>query len=146
MIAGDRIEHEILIMAPPEIVFAFFTDAQRYPPWMGRQATLDPRPGGVYQCVVHDAATVIGEYVEVDPPRRVVFTWGFEGNDAIPPGSSTVSVTLTPDGGGTLLRLVHTGLPHPALDPHDAGWSGYLTQLADAAPGGEPPTSDRVSA
>ena len=131
-IVGEQIEHEIVIAAPPELVFAFFTDAELYPRWMGRQATLDPRPGGVYRCVVHDAATVVGEYVVVEPPRRVEFTWGFDGG-AVPPGSSTVTVTLTPVPEGTLLRLVHNGLPHPALAGHDAGWSGYLAQLAGAA-------------
>ena len=135
-IAGDRIEHEIVIAAPPELVFAFFTDAELYPRWMGREATLDPRPGGVYRCVVHDTATVVGEYVVVDPPRRIVFTWGFDGGAAVPPDSSTVAVTLTPVPEGTLLRLVHTGLPHPALVGHDTGWSGYLAQLAGAAADG----------
>jgi uncharacterized protein YndB with AHSA1/START domain len=132
-IAGDRLEHEILIAAPPEIVFAFFTDPELYSRWMGREATLDPHPGGIYRCVVHDTATVRGEYVVVEPPRRIEFTWGFEGAAGVPAGSSTVSVSLTPVPEGTLLRLVHTGLPHPALTGHNTGWSGYLAQLADAA-------------
>lgn len=132
-IVDGRIEHEIRIEAPPEIVFAYFVDPEKYPAWMGRHATLDPRPGGTYRCVVHEHATVAGHYLTVDPPHRVVFTWGFEGNDAVPPGCSTVSVTLTADGDATVLRLVHTGLPHPALAPHDQGWAGYLGQLTGAA-------------
>lgn len=132
-IAGDRIEHEVLIAAPPELVFAFFTDPELYSRWMGREATLDPRPGGIYRCVVHDRATVLGEYVLVEPPNHIEFTWGFEGGSGVAPGSSRVSVTLTPVPEGTLLRLVHTGLPHPALPGHDTGWSGYLEQLAGAA-------------
>ena len=131
-IAGDRLEHELLIRAPAELVFAFFTDPDLYRRWMGREATLDPRPGGIYRCVVHDTATVLGEYVVVEPPRRVVFTWGFEGGAGVPAGSSTVAVTLTPVPDGTLLRLVHTGLPHPALAGHDKGWSGYLAELERA--------------
>jgi uncharacterized protein YndB with AHSA1/START domain len=134
IVAGERIEHEVVIAAPPEIVFAFFTDAELYLRWMGREATLDPRPGGVYRCVVHDTATIVGEYVVVDPPTRVEFTWGFAGAAGVPAGSSTVTVTLTPVPEGTLLHLVHTGLPHPALAGHDEGWSGYLAQLV-AAPG-----------
>jgi uncharacterized protein YndB with AHSA1/START domain len=132
-IAGDRVEHEIRIAAPPEIVFAFFTDPELHARWLGREATLDPRPGGVYRCVVHDHATVLGEYITVDPPRRIEFTWGFDGAAAVPPGSSTVAIRLTPVPDGTLLRLVHTGLPHPALQGHDTGWNGYLAQLARAA-------------
>lgn len=127
---GDRIEQELHIAAAPHVVFEMFTDPVLYVSWMGREATLDPRPGGIYRCVVHDAATIRGEYVVVDPPHRIDFTWGFEGNPRNPPGSSLVTVTLTPAAGGTLLRLIHTGLEHPALGSHDRGWVGYLEQLA----------------
>ncbi|MCI0687418.1 MAG: SRPBCC domain-containing protein, partial [Sporichthyaceae bacterium] len=129
-VAGDHIEHEIHVQAPPEIVFSYFTDPDRHRRWLGRTATLDPRPGGIYQVEMNDNATVSGHFNLVDPPSRLQFTWGFLGNDAIPPGSSTVSITLTPSQGGTLLRLKHTGLPHPALTPHDHGWAGYLADLA----------------
>src|SRR5712692_4381087 len=132
-ITGDQIEHEIHIQAPPEAVFGFFTDSAMHDRWLGQRATLDPRRGGIYRCVMNDTATVAGEYLEVDPPHRVVFTWGFENNPQIPPGSSTVSITLTADHRGTRVRLVHTGLPHPAIAPHHQGWAGYLAQLADAA-------------
>jgi uncharacterized protein YndB with AHSA1/START domain len=132
-VLDDRIEHEIIIAAPPELVFEFFTVSARYTRWMGREATLDPRPGGVYRCVVHDTATVLGEYVVVEPPTRVQFTWGFEGDPGVPPGSSTVTVTLERVEAGTRLRLVHTGLPHPSLAGHDKGWHGYLSQLASCS-------------
>jgi uncharacterized protein YndB with AHSA1/START domain len=132
-VTGDRVEHEISIAAPPDVVFNFFTDPARHKLWLGREAFLDPRPGGVYRCIVNDTATVRGEYVVVDPPYRLVFTWGFEGDAAVPPGTSTVSIDLSPDGDGTRLRLVHTGLPHPMLAPHDQGWAGYLAQLGMVA-------------
>lgn len=135
-VIGDRIEHEIRIEAPPESVFTFFVDPVQHSRWIGRHSTLDPRPGGIYRCVMHERATVLGSFQIVDPPRRVVFTWGFEDNADLPPGSSTVEVTLTADADATVVRLVHTGLPHPALMPHDTGWHGYLGQLgqlADAA-------------
>jgi uncharacterized protein YndB with AHSA1/START domain len=132
-IEGDSLVHEIRIQADPETVFAYFTDEHRHVLWLGRQASLDPRPGGLYRCVVNETATIVGEYVEVEPPYRVVFTWGFADNPTVPPGSSTVTVTLAPEGAGTLLTLVHTGLAHPALDAHNTGWHGYLNQLASAA-------------
>jgi uncharacterized protein YndB with AHSA1/START domain len=132
-ITGDRIEQEIHIEAPPEVVFLFFTDPELHTRWIGLRATLDPRPGGIYRCIMNQAATVSGIYLEVEPPRRVVFTWGFENNPEIPPGSSTVTITLTANSGGTTVRLVHTGLPHPAIPPHHDGWAGYLAQLATAA-------------
>ncbi|MEU4295106.1 SRPBCC family protein [Kribbella sp. NPDC026596] len=131
-VTADRVEHEMHIAAPPEIVFAFFTDPAKHVQWLGREADLDPRPGGIYRCVVNDNATVLGTYVIVDPPHHLVFTWGFDGDQALPPGTSTVSIELHPDAGGTNLRLVHTGLPHPMLTPHDHGWRGYLAQLRSA--------------
>ena len=70
----------------PDEVFGFLTDAERYVRWQGVKAELDPRPGGLYR-VWMDAGTVArGEYVEIDPPRRLVFTWGWEGNVDLPPG------------------------------------------------------------
>jgi uncharacterized protein YndB with AHSA1/START domain len=131
-IDGDTVVHEIRIQADPATVFAYFTDEEKHVRWLGEQAHLDPRPGGLYRCVVNETATIVGEYVEIDPPNRVVFTWGFAGNATVPPGSSTVTVTLASEGAGTLLTLVHTGLPHPALDAHHTGWQGYLNQLAEA--------------
>jgi uncharacterized protein YndB with AHSA1/START domain len=80
-----------------------------------------------------------GEFVEVSPPSRVVFTWGFENPElGVPPGASTVEVTLAPDEDGTRLRLVHRGLPESARASHDGGWEAMLDRLAIAATGGDP--------
>jgi uncharacterized protein YndB with AHSA1/START domain len=82
----------------------------------------------------------VGEYVEVDPPHRIVFTWGWEGNEHVPPGSSTVEVTLTAVADGTLLRLVHRDLPGPAVAEHLDGWKHYFARLAVVATGEDPGT------
>jgi uncharacterized protein YndB with AHSA1/START domain len=82
-----------------------------------------------------------GEYVELDPPRRVVFTWGWESEGeghAVPPGSSRVEVSLEPDGEGTLVRLRHVDLPEEALEIHGQGWDLYLGRLAKVAAGEDP--------
>ncbi len=128
------------IEASPETVFEFFTDPAKMVRWKGRQATLDPRPGGVYRVEIGEHAVAIGEYVEVEPPTRVVFTWGWEGGFAgTPPGSSTVEITLTPDGDGTLVRLVHSGLPSSeSAEAHAQGWDQYMARLAIAATGDDP--------
>jgi uncharacterized protein YndB with AHSA1/START domain len=66
-----------------------------------------------------------------DPPHRLVMTLGWLGDESIPPGSTLVEITLTPEGAGTRLRLVHTGLPdEPAREIHGAGWNLYTTKLA----------------
>jgi uncharacterized protein YndB with AHSA1/START domain len=83
----------------------------------------------------------LGEYVVVEPPARVVFTWGWEGDAAVPPGSTTVEITLQEDegGDGTILRLRHSGLPDErAAESHAEGWTKYVDRLSTAAFGGDP--------
>jgi uncharacterized protein YndB with AHSA1/START domain len=133
------VEGEIRIAARPETVFDFFVDPEKMVRWKGRRAELEPRPGGVYRVEISDQAIARGEYVEIDPPKRVVFTWGWEGQEtgehAVPPGSSRVEVELTPDGEGTLVRLRHLDLPKQAREIHGQGWDLYLGRLAEAAEG-----------
>jgi uncharacterized protein YndB with AHSA1/START domain len=135
----EAVERQIRIDARPATVFAFFCEPELMLRWKGVEATLEPVPGGTYRVVMHDRATVLGRYVEVEPPTRVVFTWGFAGDDAlVAPGGSTVEVTLTPDGDGTLVRVVHRGLTPASRPPHDAGWAHYLERLRTAAEGRDP--------
>jgi uncharacterized protein YndB with AHSA1/START domain len=136
--AERTVVRELHIDARPETVFAFLIDADRMTRWKGRKATLDARVGGIYRVEINDQAVARGEYVEIDPPRRVVFTWGWEGHPVVPPGSSTVEVDLAPDGEGTLLRLTHRRLPDDEVDQHAHGWDHFLPRLAVAAPGGGP--------
>ncbi|MFQ5594261.1 MAG: SRPBCC domain-containing protein [Anaerolineae bacterium] len=100
--ASDVVEREVHIAASPETVFSFLTDSARMTRWMGMSVTLDPQPGGVYRCDINGRDVARGEYVEVVPHSRVVFTWGWESEGSpVPPGSSTVEITLVP----TLSRL-----------------------------------------
>jgi len=140
------VEREIRIAARPETVFDFFVDPEKMVRWKGRRAKLDPRPGGVYRVEISDQAIARGEYVEIDAPNRVIFTWGWEGQEtgehAVPPGSSRVEVELTPEGEGTLVRLRHLDLPEQSREIHGQGWDMYMGRLAAAAegrdPGGDP--------
>ncbi|HWH45856.1 MAG TPA: SRPBCC domain-containing protein [Thermoleophilaceae bacterium] len=135
----EPIVHEVRIRAEPETVFGFFTDPELMVRWKGREATADPRPGGIYRLCFNDRHVVRGEYVEVSPPERVVFTWGWESDDSpVPPGSSTVAVTLRRDGDETVVRLEHSGLPEGEREQHHEGWGYYLGRLAVAGGGGEP--------
>ena len=135
----DAVVREIRIAARPETVFEFFVDPEKMTQWKGRQAELDPTPGGTYRVEINDQATASGEYVEIEAPRRVVFTWGWEGNpNPVPPGSSRVEITLQPDGDGTIVRLRHTDLPEAEREIHGQGWDHYLGRLAQAAAGEEP--------
>jgi len=138
----DPLRNEIRIAAPPETVFPYFTDPARMTDWMGIAALLDPRPGGTFRVEANGRDVVLGEFVEVAPPHRVVFTWGFDGPDPfVAAGSTRVEVTLQPDDDGTLLTLLHHGLADGARDPHADGWTHYLARLAPVA-AGHPPQPD----
>ena len=137
------LERELTIAASPETVWEHLVDPEKALRWWGQKATLDARPGGVFRMEVITGSIASGEFVEVDPPRRLVYTFGWEaggaGPEILPAGSSTVAIELTPVGSGTLLKLVHSGLPGPeAVESHGAGWDNYLGRLAVAAAGGDP--------
>jgi uncharacterized protein YndB with AHSA1/START domain len=135
----DVVEKEIRIAAPPDVVFPYLIETEKMILWMGMQAELDPKPGGVYWVNVNGRDKARGKYLEVVPHRRVRFTWGWEGEGSpLPPGTTTVEITLQPDGEGTLLRLRHTGLPKEAQASHAEGWVHYLARLADAGVGRDP--------
>jgi uncharacterized protein YndB with AHSA1/START domain len=139
MTAPPDIVREVVIAAPPDEVFPYFTDPEKMIVWKAVEASLDPRPGGVFRIDVtgHDAAR--GEYVEIDPPHRVVFTFGWEApGSPVPPGSTTVEITLLPDGDGTRVRLVHSGVPDETRAGSAEGWDHYLSRLVIAAEGGVP--------
>ena len=134
----DRVTVEVLVDASPETIFEFFIDPEKMTRWKGTRAELDPVPGGVYSVDVTHQHHARGEYVAIEPPRRVVFTWGWEGDDSVPPGSSTVEITLEPQGESTLVRLVHSGLPEDKRDLHREGWEHFASRLAIAGTGGDP--------
>ncbi|HEV3474674.1 MAG TPA: SRPBCC domain-containing protein [Actinomycetota bacterium] len=143
-----KIEVERRIAARPETVFSYFTDPERFVRWQGVDAELDPRPGGLFRVTVSGKShlAVRGEYVEVNPPTRLVFTWGWEPSDGLPkglfglnPGTSTVEVDLVPDGQDTILRLRHSGLPTDAnRKAHTDAWAVTLKRLGICATGGDP--------
>jgi uncharacterized protein YndB with AHSA1/START domain len=146
------VEREVLIAARPETVFEFFTDPEKQVLWMGRRAELDPRPGGIYRVEISDQIVGSGEFLEVHAPSRVVFSFGWEGQEAgqgehgVPPGSSRVEVTLAPEGEGTLVRLRHLDLPEQAREMHGQGWQLYLDRLQIAATGGDPGPDPNLTA
>jgi uncharacterized protein YndB with AHSA1/START domain len=138
--ASDAIVREIRIDATPEEVFPYFTDATKMVAWKAVRAELDARPGAEFRVdVTGDGDVARGAFLEIEPPHRVVFTWGWEQPDApFPPGSTVVEVTLSPEGDGTLLRLVHRGVPDERQGRSAEGWDHYLARLALAAAGRDP--------
>jgi uncharacterized protein YndB with AHSA1/START domain len=143
-VSVNAVTVERLIAARPETVFSFFTDRDKWLSWMGADGTFSFEPGGAYRTRVNGDNVAEGRFVEIDPPKRVVFTWGWaEGAMPVPPGSTTVEITLEPVAEGTLLRLVHRGLPSlEACAAHKEGWTHYADRLATVAAGGDPGPDD----
>jgi uncharacterized protein YndB with AHSA1/START domain len=135
----DVVEVSVYIAAEPETVFPYFTDPGRYVQWMGRDATLQPVPGGSYHVFMAEGVEAAGEFVEIDPPHRLVFTWGWTHDPAVPPGTTRVVVTLDAEPGGTRVTLRHHDLPDDGQrDHHSKGWDRYLGRLEVRVRGGDP--------
>jgi uncharacterized protein YndB with AHSA1/START domain len=137
---------EITINASPGTVFAYLVDPERLVEWMGTEAVLHAVPGGEYRGICGGVNPSAGQFVEVVPDRRVVFTFGWDvPGHPIPAGSTEVEITLEPVGGSTLLRLVHRGLPDDAINDHLRGWDYYLGRLVRVCDGDDPgPDSPRL--
>ena len=135
---GELVQ-EILIDATPETIWPFLTEPGKHIEWDGTVAEIDPRPGGIYRVLVAGQHQSAGEYVEVVPKEKVVFTFGWDEKDhPIPAGSTTVAISLHPEGQKTRVRLVHSELPDDAVADHTVGWAHYLERLSTAAAGGDP--------
>ena len=128
----------VRIAAPPEVVFPYFTDPALAVKWIAETAYLDARPGGTLAIDVR-GNPARGEYVVVDPPHRVVFTWGIEGREDFLPGSSTVEVVLQADGADSVVTLTHRDLPsEDHRRSHREGWGEFLGLLAEQAGSSSP--------
>jgi uncharacterized protein YndB with AHSA1/START domain len=130
-------EHSIHVAAPPDQVFEYFTRPEAIVRWMGDYAVLDPHEGGEFTLDIN-GVPVRGRYLTVDPPHRLVISWGHAGSDTLPPGASTVEITLTPERDGTTVRVEHRDLPETEASKHALGWPHFLARLSIAGPGGVP--------
>jgi uncharacterized protein YndB with AHSA1/START domain len=142
-VEAGEIVREVRIAAAPKDVFPYFTDPEKLAAWKAATVEVEARPGGRFRMDVTGRGDVAhGQYVDIDPPHRITFTWRWERDerDAHPtgPAPSVVEITLTPDGDGTLLRLVHRGVASPNREGSAAGWTHYLARLVLAASGRDP--------
>jgi uncharacterized protein YndB with AHSA1/START domain len=133
------VRREVQIAAPPATVFAFLTDPEKIVRWMGTEATVEPHPGGIYLVNVSGKHLARGHFTEVIPVHRLAYSFGWEGRDNVPPGSSLIEIDLLGRDGGTLLRMTHSGLPDAEeCAGHEKGWTYYLGRLEVAVAGGDP--------
>jgi uncharacterized protein YndB with AHSA1/START domain len=135
--AADPLTASVHIEAAPERVFEYFTSPEAIVRWMGDYALLEPSSGGAFEVDIN-GVPVRGRYLEVEPPHRLLISWGHAGSDRLPPGASTVEVRLSPAGGGTRVEIEHRDLPEDMRDAFGRGWPHFVARLAVAAAGGDP--------
>lgn len=126
-----RLDRLVVIQANPETVFRFFTDSARWAKWWGAGSSIEARAGGKVLIRNPGGAEAVGEVLEVVPPERIVFTYGFSSGKPIPPGSSRVTISLEAFEGGTRLRLLHEFSDEAARDEHLQGWRFQLSLFAN---------------
>jgi uncharacterized protein YndB with AHSA1/START domain len=114
--------------AAPEKVFDCWVDPEKVKRWFffspfaeSMEYDLDIRPGGSYRVVRREKGefTAIGEYLEIEPPRRIVFTFSMP---QFSPDVAPITIEIAPDGDGTLLTFTEVGLP---ADEHEATVEGW---------------------
>ena len=139
MTTTAELELKRVIAAPREDVFRAWTEADALSARFGpkgvaaRITKLDPRPGGRYRCEMNEDGTygVAGQFSEVAPSQRLVFTWTWE-NGHFADIETEVEITLADVPGGTELTLVHRRLSgDEAREKHAQGWNGSLDCLDD---------------
>lgn len=140
------VRRETQIAAPPATVFAFLTDPDKIMSWMGTEAETEMHPGGLYLLKGIHGRAARGAFREVVPVHRLAYSFGWEGSEEVPPGSSLIEIDLIERDGGTLLRMTHSGLPtEEQAAAHATGWAHYLARLTTAAAGSDPGPDKGVS-
>ena len=125
----------VTLPVSPHEAFALVTQPDRLRRWQTVSAYVDLRAGGEYRWTVTPGHVAGGTFREVEPGKRVVFGWGWEGNDDLKPDASTV--TVEPDGDGSKVTLVHEGLDEQQAASHAEGWTHYLERLEKLAATGD---------
>ena len=141
------LERTVDIGAPVDTVFAYFTDSALWAAWWGPGSAIDATVGGRLHIRHNNGVEVTGEVLEVDPPRRIVFTYGYATGEQQPkPGGSQVTISLEPRGTSTRLHLTHAFADVAHRGAFVQGWrfqlSVFATVLADRLHAGAADTVD----
>ncbi len=129
-------QHEIVIHAPATEVYRHLTTVDGLLRWIAVDAIAEPVPGGRLQWTHENGATMVGRFVELDPPHRLVIAYGWEDDlMGMRPESTTVEIELVEQGGQTTLSLVHKSLPPDVVADHRRGWIHFLGELRRSVAG-----------
>ena len=126
-----------ILPVSPDEAFALITEPERLRRWQTVSAVVDLRAGGEYRWTVTPGHVAAGTFREVEPGRRIVFGWGWEGNDDLKPDASTVTVTVEPADGGSRVTLVHDRLTDDQAVAHAEGWNHFFERLERLATTGD---------
>jgi uncharacterized protein (TIGR03086 family) len=127
----------VVVPLPIDETFALITQPDRLRRWNSIAARIDLRAGGDYRWTIVPGNTAAGTITELEPGKRVVLGWGWEGSTEVPPDASTVTITVEPTDDGTKVRLVHDGLSEQQEQSHAEGWDHYLDRLVLAGAAGD---------
>jgi uncharacterized protein YndB with AHSA1/START domain len=134
VMVADRIERDIVVDAPVEVVWRVVTEPDQISQWFADTAEIDLRPGGEGTLTwdaraTNEAATVSLVVESLEPPLRFAFRWE---------QTRLVEFTLAAEGDGTRLRVVESGFAALApeegkarYDAHSAGWDAHLANVRD---------------
>jgi uncharacterized protein YndB with AHSA1/START domain len=127
-----RLDRSIFIAARPATVFEFFQDSARWASWWGAGSTIEPRKGGKVYVRYPNAVEASGEVLEIIPPERIVFTYGYHTADSpVPAGNSRVRIELAGEASGTRLTLTHELPTEASRNEHVQGWRFQLSVFAN---------------
>ncbi len=141
----DRISREIVIDAPPPVVWAIVTEPRHVARWFSDEAQIDLRPGGAMLLTWHGHGTYRGRVEAVEPPHTFAFRWVRREDDEPGEGTSTlVEITLAAEGTRTRVSVVETGFQRLTsaeedkaryADENSQGWIHEHNELRDYAAG-----------
>lgn len=124
------VERQVVLEAPASEVYRHLTTVEGLTRWMAVEAIAEPVPGGRLEWTHENGATMIGRFLEVEPPHRLVIAYGWKGDlMGVPPESTRVEILLEEHEGRTTLTLVHSAIPPDAVDDHKQGWTFFLQRL-----------------
>jgi uncharacterized protein (TIGR03086 family) len=134
---ADPIVFERVIDASVDEAFALFTEPERLRRWQAVSASVDLRVGGDYRLTVVPGNIAYGTFTEIEPGKRLVYTWGWKGDDTPPPSASSISVEFESIGSQTRVIMTHSGLDDEAAASHSVGWIYFFDRLSAAAETGD---------
>ena len=123
-------QHEVVINAPVTEVYRQLSTVEGLLRWIAVDAVSEPEPGGRLQWTHENGATMVGRFLELDPPRRLVIAYGWKDDlMGVPPESTIVEIDLIEQDGRTTLKLLHKSLPLDVVADHLRGWIYFLARL-----------------